>query len=963
MNTGRFKKIFSALRIAFGLFILLVIVFLARTLGTEKGRLFAAHEILNRIQRDKPLPFKLENLSWPSLRTIKADNVTVIDNDGDWLETGPAEVSFGLRDLLYKKLTVSSLNAGHVRMYRTPNYARAHTSEKKSSWSYDVQHIDIALAEVDKSVSGLPLRASLQSRASISSGSGNCAVSNGVVQLKSEELQLNILLDWDNQRLVSSNFTVNTPGGLVQGDLLYTRSTRRSDVTLLSDNMNLSWPSGIFKQELEGQARIKTHIQHTTAAGTSIDWTLSGNDLHYRNVTAPSLVFTGTALLDKQQAPRIQGILTLSEVSTRGFTLDKLAITASASSNQLDLTSTLQTKDPVEIDLQSRTIVSQNESTVQVLISEIAGTVDQRTIRLQSPSQFSWTSTNSWMLNAGPLHWNGASIKASIRNENGISSRGYLRSFELNDIPHVKQAGYNGTVFADWNIDNIPNRAEGEINVRVSDIQSDDLRIAHLMPEYMRASAIIDQSTIRFDAHTRSTTNISLFFRAIIPWIGSASFPWMHADSAQESRILARVRADIEPLASAYLPAWQHLRGDLEAALDAHGSITNPALTGSFTVTNGFFEDVIRGTTARDISIRAEADKVSSYRLTASARDDSRGSIILTGTYARIDRPDYVLHAGAVVSNFIAGRLLSTEIPINGRLMLDGTGTTAQLIGNVNAPAMTIRLPRQLPPSYRRVNLIDQRNAPASTTNGTRRKFFPITINTDIRVEAMDGIRINGSQLRSEWRGRGRVTGELPDVRFGGNVALVRGSFMFLGRRFTITRGEVIIPSGKSAQPIIFVTAQTRAAGANIQLNVEGPSSEPVLTLTSDPPLEKNEIVSRLLFGKSGDSISPFQIAYLAFALDVLEGGGPILQKLDSGQRVLGLDQLDVKQSEEESGFSAVLLGRRLNDRFYVEGQVGLNNQPDVLALEVELTPSLILRTETSPRIREGISINWRRDY
>ena len=127
--------------------------------------------------------------------------------------------------------------------------------------------------------------------------------------------------------------------------------------------------------------------------------------------------------------------------------------------------------------------------------------------------------------------------------------------------------------------------------------------------------------------------------------------------------------------------------------------------------------------------------------------------------------------------------------------------------------------------------------------------------------------------------------------------------------------------------------------------------------------MEESEILSRILFGKPGDSVSPWQLAYLAYALDVIDGGGPILQKLDRGQDVLGFDQISLKQSEDESGLSAIQVGKQLSERVYLEGEVGFKDQPDVFAIEAELAPSLILRTETSPRMREGIGIYWRRDY
>lgn len=46
-----------------------------------------------------------------------------------------------------------------------------------------------------------------------------------------------------------------------------------------------------------------------------------------------------------------------------------------------------------------------------------------------------------------------------------------------------------------------------------------------------------------------------------------------------------------------------------------------------------------------------------------------------------------------------------------------------------------------------------------------------------------------------------------------------------------------------------------------------------------------------------------------------------------------------------------------------MQGETALDGSGDVIAVEVDLAPSLTLQTEASPGIREGIGLKWRRDY
>ena len=118
-----------------------------------------------------------------------------------------------------------------------------------------------------------------------------------------------------------------------------------------------------------------------------------------------------------------------------------------------------------------------------------------------------------------------------------------------------------------------------------------------------------------------------------------------------------------------------------------------------------------------------------------------------------------------------------------------------------------------------------------------------------------------------------------------------------------------------------------------------------------------------MLFGKSADSISAFQAVSLAHGLNVLRGRGSSLDVLDRSQSLLRVDQLELRQDAEQGTVSSVSVGKYIGRRVFVQGETALDGSSDIIAVEVDIAPSLTLQTEASPGIREGIGLKWRKDY
>jgi autotransporter translocation and assembly factor TamB len=562
-----------------------------------------------------------------------------------------------------------------------------------------------------------------------------------------------------------------------------------------------------------------------------------------------------------------------------------------------------------------------------------------------------------WAVDAIAATWAGVRVNGSATAGELLGASGRLEAPEIASLPWPDGWTPTGRLEAEWAVGLWDGTPTGVVRAVLHQGRTGRADVDWVMPDTVTVRVVGQPGGLAVMGVGERTGVMRATLEGGIP-------TWSRNGGVTGSWDVAfRAGGPVAPAAERWLPETQKAGGTWRVLAEVGGEAGTAVWRASGGLDEGSFVDGARGTEARGVVVSVEAASGTPVTVTATGRDAAAGTFTLTGRVERVAGAEEtsVFWAGLALQRFSAGMLWRSDLPVSGALVLSGTGGVGQLTGKIQVEPLRIQMPRRLPPAIRNLQVVDL-HAPEPSAPLAPRGPWPVAIETDVRLQTASVV-IEGRRLRTEWRGGGRLSGDLPEVRFGGSVVLDRGFLNFLGRRFTLTRGEVVVPAGGAGDPVVFVTATTRAGGADITLDVEGPATNPRLLLTSNPPLEQNEIVARLLFGRSGDAVSPWQLAYFAYTLEVLRGGSPLVNKLEVGGGMLGFDQLDLRQSEDESGIEAVAFGKQVNRRVYVAGEIGLQSEPDVFAIETELLPSLILRTETSPGIREGIGLQWRRDY
>jgi outer membrane protein assembly complex protein YaeT len=288
---------------------------------------------------------------------------------------------------------------------------------------------------------------------------------------------------------------------------------------------------------------------------------------------------------------------------------------------------------------------------------------------------------------------------------------------------------------------------------------------------------------------------------------------------------------------------------DGEVMIDARigGSINDPNLTGVATL--------------RDISASAPDAPITI--------DGGSGRVVLSGN--RLTVENFTARAGGGSAQISGGATLTAFRPtewrfditsndaealwrgvraaIDANLTLTGTPQGQTLSGRVAIPAAEY--------ASSELSLVELgergrlRFGPFGGVSGASRGPTIPLINLDVTVEARESLSIRSNQVNTIASATLRLTGSLADPEISGRVTFEGGVVIFRGQRYDITSGWLELPGGYE-DPRLQLQAEGNIRGYRVIISFRGPINGLELSLNSEPPLSRPEIISLITTGSVG---------------------------------------------------------------------------------------------------------------
>ena len=412
----------------------------------------------------------------------------------------------------------------------------------------------------------------------------------------------------------------------------------------------------------------------------------------------------------------------------------------------------------------------------------------------------------------------------------------------------------------------------------------------------------------------------------------------------------ASISGDLEGVRQIALAYGHDIDGDIDATVRVAGTLGTPQIDARADIKDGLYEYGAMGFRLARFDMSAAYD-AGAIAVDATGQGPDGGNLKASG---RIDA------AGEGQVNLELKRLLvydrnSDNMRLTGNAALTETATARIVSGRLNVDEANFSLDNLPAASARRLDVRWREDISDEPTDPVLEK----PIRFDFQVLSDRRIFIDGRGLDSEWGVNVNVTGSPAAPLLNGRASLVRGELELARRPFVFDSGVVTF-DGPVDSARVAISAARQVDGFSARVDVTGSPSNPRIELSSTPDLPQDEILARMLFGRSMMDLSALEAAELASSIARLSGQGSAIDPLGQIQAGLGLDRLRLGMSNE--GTTELGVGQYLASDVYLEvttaGAAG-----NSVEVEWQPRPQISVTSEASSTGESRVSVRWKRDY
>jgi len=205
----------------------------------------------------------------------------------------------------------------------------------------------------------------------------------------------------------------------------------------------------------------------------------------------------------------------------------------------------------------------------------------------------------------------------------------------------------------------------------------------------------------------------------------------------------------------------------------------------------------------------------------------------------------------------------TASLTVLGKASLSGTSKDHIIEGKLTVRRADFKIPERLPAE---ITALEVRKSMALCRRRRRKNLQKVSY----EIWTVSGKRWTGlfdrQGLNSEWKGNIAIKGTTSEPIITGRLSIVRGSYNLESASLWQTVLLIWTVNTRCRRPLD-VTGKAETNKITAIINITGDVSKPKITLTSEPSLPNDEILSQLLFGQEIAKISPLQAIELAKTL------------------------------------------------------------------------------------------------
>lgn len=824
--------------------------------------------------------------------------------------------------------------------------------------------VEASLDITDTAVEGTPLgRLRVQATArQLASGA------NGTLQAKADATPMGAVraetefalkeAAFELAKLTASGDGLEIAGGRLSAPLAGGALTGRADVRLT----DLGAVGRRFDLPLAGSGRVSVSLgPGEPGQGVTLDGELS--DVAFGADATAGSVILRAELSDAFADPRGTARVSVANAASGPATLDSASLRVDGGLGGADvrLEAAGEAFGPLRLSADAR--VARQEAATEVTLTRLKAEVQGRALSLARPAELRMEGETLAVRDLA-LQAEGGTLRLDAeRTPKRIEATAELESLPLALTRLVlAEPRLTGVLDGRVSLAGPLARPEGDVQLTLSEV---GLEGTDLPPVDGWLNGRLVDGALSASGQMRGLSETPVQLSANLPL--SLSLDPFAAELPATTPIRAEVswQGDVAPLMP-FVPVSGHrLTGRGDVALRLEGSLADPEPRGYLALQDATYENLTTGTLLTDLNARIEGDGTALRIVDLAARDGGKGKVSASGRLD-LDAPDgqaIDLTVTAKKATLIRRDELTARSSAD--LRLSGGLNDMLLQGTVTVDRGEARLPENLPPEVASLDVV-VKGAGQAAGQGPEEKeeeapAEPSRVRLDIAVDIPNRFFVRGQGLDTEWSGNLAVSGTADQPVVNGQLQAVRGEIDFLGKAFKLNEGVVAFDGGSEITPSIRAEAFHSGQDIDVTVRVSGPATAPELELASTPELPQDEVISRLLFGKSATELSAMEAGQLGIAVAQLTTGGGGAGLLDRLRGLVGADVLRVGSTE--AGDPSVTAGKYIGQDVFVGVEQGTTTESSSAKVEVDLTDNIAVESRVGATGSSEVGIQFKWDY